>query len=266
VLTGWNGLAIAGLAQAARALAEPDLAEDAALAADFLRRECWREDRLYAVHAEGRTRFPAYLDDHAALGWALTELLQARWDATHLAWAVELAELILAHFGDPAGGFFFTADDHESLIVRPKTFGDDATPSGNGMAARLLVRLGFLLGETRYLDAAEATLRAAWPLLERFPHGHASLLAALDEFTEPPAIVILRGAPADMAAWTGELDKLYAPKRCVLAIPADAQDLPEGLAGKVASTEGVVAYVCRGMTCSAPVTTLGALLATLKSS
>jgi len=265
VLTGWNGLAIAGLAQAARALAEPDLAEDAALAAGFLRRECWREGRLYAVHAAGRTRFPAYLDDHAALGWGLTELLQARWDPSHLAWAVELAELILARFGDPAGGFYFTADDHESLIVRPKNFGDDATPSGNGLAARLLLRLGYLLGETRYLDAAEATLRAARPLLERFPHGHAALLAALDEYTEPPAIVILRGAPADMAAWTGELDKVYAPKRCVIAIPSDAQGLPAGLAAKAAAGEGVVAYVCRGMTCSAPVRTVGALTTALKS-
>jgi uncharacterized protein YyaL (SSP411 family) len=68
-----------------------------------------------------------------------------------------------------------------------------------------------------------------------------------------------------MAAWTGELDKLFAPKRCMLAIPSDAQGLPDSLAGKTAAAEGVVAYICRGMTCSAPVTTLGALMTTLKS-
>ena len=82
----------------------------------------------------------------------------------------------------------------EALIVRPKTFSDDATPAGNGVAARLLVRLGYLLGETRYLDAAEATLRAARAAIERYPHGHGSLLMALDEFTAPPTIVVLRGA------------------------------------------------------------------------
>jgi len=81
---------------------------------------------------------------------------------------------MLEHFEDrEAGGFFFTPR-HESLILRPKTFGDDATPAGNGVAARLLLRLGYLLAEPRYLDAAERTLRAAWSLVERYPHAHTS--------------------------------------------------------------------------------------------
>jgi hypothetical protein len=264
ILTSWNGLAIAGLARASRALARDDYADAALRAVRFLREQCWRERRLYAVHAEGETRFPAYLDDYASLAWGLLELLEARWDADAFTWMVELAEQVLDRFSDlDAGGFYFTADDAEALIVRPKTFSDDATPAGNGVAARLLVRLGYLLGETRYLDAAEATLRSARAAIERYPHGHGSLLMALDEFTEPPTIVVLRGPEADLATWTAELDKLFDPHRVVLPVPSSARDLPQALADKKPA-QGTVAYVCRGMTCSAPVPSLGELVRTLR--
>jgi uncharacterized protein YyaL (SSP411 family) len=182
------------------------------------------------------------------------------------AWLVELAELMLARFADAdAGGFFFTADDHESLILRPKTFSDDATPAGNGVAARLFVRLGFLLAETRYLAAAEDTLRGARAVMERYPHGHGTLLMALDEFTEPAPIVVLRGEPEDLDAWRRELDKHYEPRRTILAIPSDAPGLPAALADKQPVAGGVAAYVCRGMTCSAPARTIAALLRTLEN-
>jgi len=265
ILTAWNGLALAGFAAAARTLERTDYVDAAARAVDFLHEHCWFDGRLLAVHKDGRSRFPAYLDDHAFLGWGLLELLQARWHGPWLAWAIELAETMLAHFEDrEAGGFYFTADDHESLILRPKTFGDDATPAGNGVAARLLLRLGYLLAEPRYLDAAERTLRAAWSLMERYPHGHTSLLMALDEFTEPPAVVVLRGTADDLDVWRTELDKLYDPRRLVLAVPGDAQDLPAALADKRPQA-GTVAYVCRGTTCSAPLGTLGDLVRALKS-
>jgi len=259
ILTGWNGLAIAGLAAAARTLGREDLIDAAARAVDFLRRHCWFDNRLLAVFKDGRARFPAYLDDYAFLGWGLLELLQARWHGPWLDWTVELAETMLAHFEDrEAGGFWFTADDHESLITRPKTFGDDATPAGNGVAARLLLRLGGLLAEPRYLDAAERTLSAAWPLIERYPHAHASLLMALDEFTSPPSVIVLRGAATDVAAWRAEIDKLYDPRRAVFAIPSDAAGLPPALADKRAG-DRTTAYLCRGTSCSAPVSTLGDL-------
>ena len=264
ILTGWNGLAISGLAAAARALDRDDYVDSAARAVEFLRRHCWTDGRLLAVHKDGRSRFPAYLDDHVFLAWGLLELLQARWHGPWLAWAIELAEALLRHFEDrEAGGFFFTADDHEALILRPKTFGDDATPAGNGVAARLLLRLGYLLAEPRYLDAAERTLRAGWSLLERYPHAHTSLLMALDEFTEPPTIVVLRGRDDDLVVWRTELDKLYDPRRILVTIPADATDLPAALVDKRAGS-GTVAYICRGTTCSAPLATLGDLVRALK--
>jgi len=131
------------------------------------------------------------------------------------------------------------------------------------VAARVLIRLGFMLAEPRYLDAAERTLRAAWSLLERYPHGHTTTLMALDELTEPPTVVVLRGAEADLAVWRAELDKHYDPRRLVVALPADATGLPAALADK-RPLPGTVAYVCRGTTCSAPLGTLGDLVRALK--
>ncbi len=260
ILTAWNGLTIGGLARASRALARDDLCDAAVQSMHFLHKHCWRDGRLLAVHTDGQSRFPAYLDDYAMLAWGLLEILEARWDSTALQWAVELVEVMLEHFADDAaGGCFFTADDHESLILRPKTFADDATPAGNGVAARVLIRLGYLLGETRYLEAAAATLRAANAAVERYPHGHGTLLLALDELAAPPAILVLRGPADELDVWCSEIDKLYDPRRMIVGVPADATTLPPALASKrpLGST---VAYVCRGMTCSPPVPTLAQLV------
>jgi hypothetical protein len=172
-------------------------------------------------------------------------------------------EAVLAHFADPvAGGFFFTSDDHETLIHRSKSYGDDATPSGNGIAARVLTRLGYLLGEPRYLAEAERTLRAAWPVMNRYPTGHVSLITALEELLHPPETVILRGTEEAIEVWRRELAHLYAPRRLVLAIPAETRGLPEALAAK-APQGAAVAYVCRGSVCSAPLASLPALVAEL---
>jgi uncharacterized protein YyaL (SSP411 family) len=185
-----------------------------------------------------------------------------RFDAGELRFACELMDVVLEQFADGAGGFCFTAADHETLINRSKSFGDEALPAGNGVAALVLQRLGYLLGETRYLAAAEATLRAAWPAIEQYPSGHATLLQALEEYLAPPEIVILRGPAVLLSQWQRQLALVYAPRRLVLAIPEDAADLPPALAAK-AALPGGVAYACRGSVCSAPLHSLAALTAEL---
>jgi len=264
IITSWNGLAIAGLATASRTLADIRYADAASAAARFLRTHCWHEGRLLAVCTDNTGRLPAYLDDHAFLAWGLLELLQARWDGDTLAWCTELTELLLSRFEDRAvGGFFFTADDHETLLLRPKSFADEATPSGNGIAARLLIRLGYLLGESRYLQAAERTLRAAWADIERYPQGHASLLMALDELNNPPTVVVIRGAADAADQWRSELDKSFDPRRIILAIDERARSLPEALLQKPA-LDKTTAYLCHGTSCSSPLQTLSDLVRSLR--
>jgi uncharacterized protein YyaL (SSP411 family) len=256
VLTSWNGLMIRGMAMAGRYLAEPAWIESAARALDFIRTALWKDGRLLATYKDGRAHLNAYLDDYVCLIDAILELLQARWRDADLAFAVELAEVVLAHFRDPAGGFYFTSDDHETLIQRPRPTHDDATPSGNGIAAKAFGRLGHLLGESRYLEAAEHTLQGLWSGLVAMPHGHASLLVALEESLFPFQTIVLRGDATAMAEWHAHAAQSYAPRRLTLAIPATtAAALPGALAARVPQGD-VVAYVCSGLSCGAPVTEL----------
>jgi uncharacterized protein YyaL (SSP411 family) len=228
-------------------------------AVDFVRNRLWRDGRLLAISTHGQARFPAYLDDYAFLVDGLLELLQTDWRTADVDFAIALAETLLAHFEDgDAGGFFFTADDHEALIHRSKSFADEAVPAGNAVAARALTRLGLLLGETRYLDASARTIRAAWSGIGQYPHAHGAMLVALEEHLEPPAIVVIRGTSPEVERWRIDLARIYAPNRLVFAIPSDAGELPPGLEQKRALGDPV-AYVCHGLTCSEPIRSLEAL-------
>jgi uncharacterized protein YyaL (SSP411 family) len=252
ILTAWNALMVKGLAIAARVLKRPDLADAAVAAVDFVQKRLWRDGRLLATYKDGRAHLPAYLDDYAFLADALLELLQTRWRSSDLQLARQLAEVLLSQFEDPdAGGFFFTAKDHELLIHRSKTYADESVPSGNGVAAAVLCRLGFLLGELRYLDAAQRALQAAWGGLREYPQAHMGLINALEDWLAPVQILIIRGDEASTQRWSSELQALYAPTRMIFAIPSDAEGLPPALAEKRA-LDGTVAYLCTGMTCSAP--------------
>ena len=263
-LTSWNALAIRGLAIAGRMLQRPELVDAAASAVDFLHTTMLRNGRLLASFKDDEAKFAAYLDDHAFLLDALLEMLQARWNSGHLAFARQVAGLMREYFEDSAnGGFWFTADDHEQLIHRSKPLADEAVPSGNGIAAFALQRLGFLLGETDYLDAAEGTLRAAWRAMDEYPHGHASLLAALEEYVEHPEIVVIRGPKDEIERWRDSAAKVYAPRRLVFAIPCDEDGLPGALADRTPIEGQTVAYRCLGSHCEMPVTTWEALAAQL---
>ena len=263
VLTSWNGLMIKGMATAGRILGAPELIESAERAVNFIRGTMWSGGRLHATYKDGRARFNGYLDDYACLADGLLALLASRWSASDLAFVIALADAMIEHFEDrDNGGFFFTADDHERLIHRPKPMTDDSLPSGNGVAATVLGRLGHLLGEPRYLKAAERVLHAAREGIERIPHAHTALLVALDEFLESPEVVVIRAAPGELEPWRARASAGYAPRRVVMAIPDDAADLPALLAER-APRDSPVAYVCEGHVCDAPITGFDAFHARL---
>ena len=254
VLTSWNGLMIKGMATAGRILGDRELVASAERAVAFIRGTMWNAGRLNATYKDGRARFNGYLDDYACLADGILALLACRWSADDLELVVSLCDAMLEHFEDREnGGFFFTADDHERLIHRPKPMMDDALPAGNGVAAAVLGRLGHLLGESRYLRAAERVLNAARNGLEQYPHAHTALLVALEEYLEPPEVVVVRAEPEELAAWRDRATAAYAPRRVVVAIPNDATGLPALLAER-APRDLPVAYVCEGHACDAPIT------------
>jgi uncharacterized protein len=259
ILTAWNALMIKGLAIAARVLDRPELADAAFACVDFVHRRLWRDGRLLAAYKDGRAHLPAYLDDYAFLADALLELLQTRWRSSDLAFARQLVDVLLEQFEDAdGGGFFFTARDHERLIHRSKSYGDESLPSGNSVAATVLCRMGMLLGEVPYLNAAQRTLQAAWNELQEYPQAHMSLVNALEDNLSSPQILVIRGTAAESARWARQAGALYAPTRMTLAIPNDAATLPRALAEKRPIGDAV-AYLCAGMVCSAPMTSLAEL-------
>ena len=268
ILTSWNAMMVSGLTVAGEALGAPAFVGAAERAFDFLRENAWVEGRLHAAWKDGRARFPAYLDDYAFVLEAALRLLQARWRPADLDFAIEMAEALLERFEDRArGGFWFTAHDHERLMHRSKPFSDDSLPAGNGVAAFWLGRLGHLLGETRYLEAAERTLAAAWPGLAEMPQAHGAMLTALEEYLEPPQTIVLRGRGEPLERWRARCTARYAPRRYVVAVPDDAPALPGLLAARTpaagAGGGAPVAYVCEGHRCDAPITSFDTLEAAL---
>ncbi|MDH3637865.1 MAG: thioredoxin domain-containing protein [Gammaproteobacteria bacterium] len=253
ILTSWNGLMIKGMGHAGRVMRREDFTQSASSALEFLRDSVWRDGQLFAATKDGKTHLNAYLDDHVYLIDGILELLQCRWKTADLEFAIELAERVLNRFRDEEhGGFYFTSDDHETLILRHKPTTDDDTPSGNGIAARVLLRLGHLLGEQRYLDAARATLETMAASIKRFPSAHGALLIAQEEYLHPTQTVVLRGAVDSIEAWIDATQAHYAPGRLSVAIPDEAVSLPGLLAARSAGDD-VIAYVCEGHRCRAPI-------------
>jgi len=263
VLTSWNALAIAGLARAARALDDPALADLALRAVDALRASAWRDGRLYATRRDGRGELDAYLDDHAFLLAALVETMQARFRVEDYAFARAIADALLARFEDAAGGgFWFTGHDHEKLFHRHKPGHDNATPSGNGVAAQALVALGHLAGEPRYLDAAERTVHAFAGTIARSPGGFSSLLDAVDDLDDPPATVLLVGDTDACAGWKRALERTGRPKVRIYDVSRMEAPPPEFAKGPPPAS-GAAAWVCRGTRCLPRIDALDAVAAEL---
>ncbi len=261
-LTAWNALCAEGLVRAGAALGNEGWVDAAERTMRLLARRLWIDDRLHAVLAGDEVQFPAYLDDHAFLLQASLALLEERWRPEYLQLAARLADQLLDHFQDnERGGFFFSTASEPVPIHRMRPFQDDATPGGNGVAAHALVRLGHLLAEPRYLDAAQRTLRAASTELGRYPLAHASLLCALDEFLDPPTQVILAGANREELMEWQAIARGGERLRCYLLDP-DAEPLP-GILGAYRVGERSRAFVCKGTSCQPPLESGAALAAEL---
>jgi len=262
-LAAWNGLAIAAFADAAVAFAATDpataaryraAAERAAaaitaglLAADGSLERSWKDGR-----AVGR----GVLEDYAHLADGLLALYETSFDEESFKTARRIIDRLLSHFADPAGGFFDTADDHERLVTRPKDVQDNAVPSGNAMAARVLLRLAAWTGESAYRVAAERAIRVVVPFVDRYPTGFAQWLGAMDLALAPAVEVAIVGALDDpaTAALLAEARRGFRPNQVVSVAPDPTASVVPLLHDRVAIDGRPSAYVCRGFVCRLPVT------------
>ena len=264
VLVSWNALAIRGMAHAGRVFGRPQWVASARRALGFVRGHMWKDGRLLATAKDGRAHLSAYLDDYAFLIAALLELLQAGFSGAELAFAGQLAEVLLEQFEDPqGGGFFFTARDHEQLLHRPKPGHDNAMPSGNGVAAWALNRLAALTGEARYARAAERTVELFYPGMRDRPAGFAQLALALEELLAPPAVLVLRGEGPELEKWSSALAREFLPGMLTLVAENNVTGLP-AILDKPIRPEPVNGWLCRGVSCLAPISDLAALRSACK--
>jgi hypothetical protein len=264
-LTSWNALMITALADAGAALDRVDYVEAAAACAAFLL-DALRDSsgRLLRTWKDGRGHLPGYLEDHAFLLEALLVLYEATFDPRWYTEAVELAETMIARFGDPVrGGFFTTADDAGYLVARRKDLEDAPVPSGNSAAALGLLRLARLSGETRFETAAEGVLRLHGPLAVRHPTAFGHLLQAIGLWSAPAMEIAIAG---DAALGAGPLARAarsrFLPHAVLAGSAAGGGEVPL-LEGRGPVGGRAAAYVCERFACLAPVTEPAELAALL---
>jgi uncharacterized protein YyaL (SSP411 family) len=258
VLADWNGLMIGALARAAPVFDEPAWLATAERAFAFVADSLCVDGRLHHSWRHGVLKHPATLDDYALMCDAALALHQATGRADYLAQAESWLEVVERHYADPEGGaYFLTADDTKRLIVRTKTAHDNATPAGNGVLAGVFARLYYLTGEARYRERAEALVSAFSGDLNRYFSSFASLINASELLQSAIQLVVI-GAdddPATRSLLRAAYD-LSLPLLVLQRIGPDG-DLPEThpAAGKGMKDGQPTAYVCRGPTCSLPITT-----------
>ena len=245
VLTEWNAMFIAALAEAGAAFARRDWLDEAARSADFLLEHLRPGGRWRRAWQRGRTneRLLAYATDHAWLVDAFTRLAEARGEARWITEARAAADAMLELFWDDAdAGLFTTGHDAEELLVRQKEYYDGATPSANGVAALALLRLGALTGERRYTERGEAIVHWLADGMRAHPQAFTTSLGAADLLATGITEVVIPGAAPDLVA---AVQREFVPN----SVLAHGEAYPSPL---WESREPGLAYVCRDYTCRAP--------------
>jgi uncharacterized protein YyaL (SSP411 family) len=256
-LASWNGLAIAALAEGALLPDGEAYLDAAARAGDAILAGLRRSDgRLGRSWKDGRVTGQGVLEDYANLADGLLTLYEATFDERWFVTARELGDVIVGHFEDPSGGFFDTADDHESLITRPKDVQDNAVPSGGSAATLVLLRLAALTGEGRYRSIGERALAAVGGIAAQYPTGFANWLSAIDFSLADVVELAIVGDPQEVSTekLLSTIREGFRPNK-VTAIAADpAASAVPLLAGRFALDDRPTAFVCRNFACRQPVT------------
>jgi hypothetical protein len=261
VLTSWNGLMLAPLAEGSRILKDERYLEAASRAAAFLLdRMRTPEGRLLHAYKDGRARFNGYLDDYSNLIDGLTRLYEVSGEPRWIDAALELATVMIDEFHDPeGGGFFYTGRGHEVLIARQKDFQDNAVPSGNAMAATALLRLAALTGREDLRELGRSTLESVQVYLDRAPMAMGQSLVALDLLLASPREFAVIAGP-DAEEFRGVMEAIYTPflphKVVAPAVGEDASALAETLplvANRPAKDQRTTTYICERFACQAPV-------------
>jgi hypothetical protein len=274
ILADWNGLMIAALAKGARVLDEPGYAAAAGRAIDFIFGKMVTEDgRLWHRHRDGEAAVPGHLDDYAFLIHGLLELYESTFEVDYLKKALALSGHLLAHFPDEKnGGFYFTADDSEGLLVRQKEIYDGAIPSGNSVAMLDLLRLARLTAGAGLEEKAAGISRAFSAAVQQMPSAYTQLMIAIDFALGPNYELVIAGDPRAAGTWEmlRAVHRRFLPNKVVVLLPpgpegAEIKRLAPFTASHTMIEGKATAYVCRNYACRLPTTDVDAMLSLLDS-
>ena len=271
VLTAWNGLMLASFAEAGAILSRLDYTEAARRNADFLLNSLTREGLLLRTYKNGAAKLNAYLEDYAFLIDGLLTLYETTGENRWLNEALTLTEKMIAEFWDEdGGGFFFTGKSHETLIVRSKDYYDNATPSGNSVAATLLLRVGLLSGNDRYQTLAATVLGEISDSMRHHPSAFGYALSAVDFLlSQPREIAIVGAAAVDPREFIREVWRNYLPNKIVATAMQGDDAIIERLPifeNRSAPGNVTTVYVCENYACKQPVTSIEDLARQLRDS
>ena len=257
VLTAWNGLMLATFSEASAILDNPEYLEIALKNADFILENLQKDGYLLRTWKDGKAKLNAYLEDYANFAEGLIELYQVSGEVKYLEEAKRLADLMITEFWDEeAGGFFFTGNNHEEMLVRNKDFNDNATPSGNSTAVDVLLKLSKLFGGDGYEKFAVTVLRLIAPQIRRYPQAFGKSLSALEFYLGSAKEIVIvgeKGNDLEKAVW-----QKYLPLKVVALSDkpeTDAELMPLFQERKVFENKPT-AFVCEMRVCQKPVTTV----------
>jgi uncharacterized protein YyaL (SSP411 family) len=255
VLTAWNGLMLATFAEASAILESREYLEIARKNADFILENLQKDGYLLRTWKDGKAKLNAYLEDYANFADGLTELFQVSGEIKYLREAKRLADLLITEFWDEeSGGFFFTANNHEELIVRNKDYFDNATPSGNSVAADVLLKLAKLTGEEKYERFAVTVLRLVTPQVRRYPNGFGRVLSTLEFYFNPAKEIVILG---DSDELKNEIWRDFLPNKVVVLAgdTGENADFIPLLRERSMIDGKPTVYVCENFACQKPVAT-----------
>ena len=273
ILTSWNGLMIAALAKGYQALGVIAYAHAARRAADFLLEKMrTTAGRLHRRYRHGHIAHPGFLDDYAYLVWGLIELYEATLEVRYLEEALRLNQGMIELFGDTEkGGFYFSGNENERLIVRPKEGYDGAVPSGNSVAALNLLRLARMTGDADLEKKADRLLRLFSSVVAGSPMAYSQLLIGVDFMLGPSREIVIAGGPdekitRDMVA---VVQRIFLPNKILLLHPGgEAGEKLSALSPLVVDRKPIdgqpTVYLCKGYACKTPLTDVGALKTALQ--
>jgi uncharacterized protein YyaL (SSP411 family) len=265
VLAAWNGLMLGTFADAAGVLGSAEYRETAQRCARFLAEQMTNGGMLRRTWKNGAAKLNGYIEDYANYADGLIELFRVTGDTDHLDEARRVAEVMIAEFWDEEnGGFFFTSNEHEELVVRNKDFYDNATPSGNSVAADALLRLHRITGDDRYERYAVTTMRLAAAQVQRYPQGFGRMLSALELFLSPAREIAVAGPAGN--ALEMEVLATYLPTTVVAVRAEEVREADLKLtAGRKLVDGQPAAYICENFVCKRPVITAAELHDSIRS-